>query len=69
MPVKKGFGALRKCEREDEMDGQILEGKRILVVDDEPDVLETVKEILASSQVVTVGSFDEARATHCRRIL
>ena len=44
------------------MDGQILEGKRILVVDDEPDVLETVKEILASSQVVAVGSFDEALA-------
>jgi DNA-binding NtrC family response regulator len=47
---------------EDEMAGQILEGKRILVVDDEPDVCETVKEALASSQVVTAGSFDEALA-------
>ncbi len=42
------------------MAGQILEGKRILVVDDEPDVCEVVKEALASSQVVTAGSFDEA---------
>ncbi len=42
------------------MDAQILEGKRILVVDDEPDILDTVKEVLASSQVVPVGSFDEA---------
>lgn len=44
------------------MAGQILEGKRILVVDDEPDVCETVKEALASSQVATAGSFDEAHA-------
>lgn len=44
------------------MAGQILEGKRILVVDDEPDVCETVKEALASSQVATAGSFDEALA-------
>ncbi len=44
------------------MDGQILEGKRILVVDDEPDILETVAEVLPSSHVVTVGTFDDARA-------
>ena len=44
------------------MDGQILQGKRILVVDDEPDVLDTVVEVLASCQVVTAKSFDEARA-------
>jgi len=44
------------------MAGQILDGKRILVVDDEPDVCETVKEALASSQVGTAGSFDEAIA-------
>jgi DNA-binding response OmpR family regulator len=62
MAARNGFGDLRARDREDEMDGQILAGKRILVVDDEPDVLETVKEILASPQVVTVGSFDEARA-------
>lgn len=44
------------------MDGQILQGKRILVVDDESDVLDTVVEVLAASQVVTAESFDEARA-------
>jgi DNA-binding NtrC family response regulator len=31
------------------------------VVDDEPDILDTVKEVLASSQVVVAGSFNEAR--------
>lgn len=40
---------------------QTLEGKRILVVDDEPDVLDTAKELLSSAHVVTVGNFDEAR--------
>ena len=43
------------------MDSRILEGKRILVVDDEPDILETVKEVLSSSHVTTVGTFEEAR--------
>ena len=40
---------------------KILEGKKILVVDDEPDVLETVTDLLESSQVVTAGSFEDAR--------
>jgi DNA-binding NtrC family response regulator len=44
------------------MADQILEGKRILVVDDESDVLDTAKELLATSHVVAVKSFDEARA-------
>lgn len=39
---------------------EILEEKRILIVDDEPDILETVAGILSSSKVVTAGSFDEA---------
>jgi DNA-binding NtrC family response regulator len=38
-----------------------LEEKKILVVDDEPDVLETAAELLESSRVVTAGSFEEAR--------
>jgi CheY-like chemotaxis protein len=42
------------------MDLKILEGKRILVVDDEPDIREIVSELLIPSQVVTVGDFDEA---------
>ena len=40
---------------------KILEEKRILVVDDEPDVLETVTDLLESSQVVAAGNFEEAR--------
>jgi DNA-binding response OmpR family regulator len=42
------------------MDFQIIEGKRILVVDDEPDVLDTVAEVLGTAQVITCGTFDRA---------
>lgn len=38
-----------------------LKGKRILVVDDEPDVLETLEDLLAEADVRTAGSFEEAR--------
>jgi len=41
---------------------KILEEKKILVVDDEPDVLETVSNILDSSKIVTADNFDEALA-------
>jgi len=44
------------------MTEQILEAKKILVVDDEPDILTTVKDLLSSSNVVAVSNFDEARA-------
>jgi len=40
---------------------QILEGKRILVVDDEPDVLDTVVELLSSAKVTTAANYDDAR--------
>jgi DNA-binding NtrC family response regulator len=40
---------------------RILEGKKILVVDDEPDVLETVIDLFDSSQIITAGSFEDAR--------
>ena len=40
---------------------KILEGKKILVVDDEPDILETVIDLFDSSHIVTAGSFEEAR--------
>ncbi len=43
------------------MDIEILKGKRILVVDDEPDILETVADLLNNSSVVCVEKFDEAR--------
>jgi CheY-like chemotaxis protein len=48
-------------KKENEMVGQILEGKRILVVDNEREVLGMVAEALATSEVVTVGNVDEAR--------
>jgi len=39
----------------------ILEGKTLLVVDDEHDVLETVEDLLPMSRVVTAASFERAR--------
>jgi DNA-binding NtrC family response regulator len=42
-------------------DYAILEGKRILVVDDEPDVLGTVRDELDQCIVITAGSFAEAQ--------
>ena len=41
-------------------DFDILEGKRILVVDDEPDVLETLEEMLDMCLVDTAPSFETA---------
>lgn len=38
----------------------ILKGKKILVVDDEPDILETLKEILAECDVETATTFESA---------
>lgn len=37
-----------------------LEGKSVLVVDDEPDVLDTVAELLEMCEVTTAGSYDAA---------
>jgi len=39
----------------------LLEGKKILIVDDEPDILETLEELLPMCDVVTVSRFDEAK--------
>lgn len=44
-------------ERED-----LLAGKKILVVDDEPDVLETLRGLLDTADVVTAESFGAAKA-------
>jgi DNA-binding NtrC family response regulator len=40
---------------------KMLEGKRILVVDDEPDVLETLEDILSMCEVVKASSFEEGK--------
>lgn len=39
----------------------LLAGKRILVVDDEPDVVEILKNLLDMCEVVTASSFDAAK--------
>ena len=41
---------------------EILKGKRILLVDDEPDVLETLEELLDMCDIHTAASFDAAVA-------
>ena len=41
-------------------DDLILEGRKVLVVDDEPDILETIEELLYTCEVDTAASFDEA---------
>lgn len=43
-------------ERED-----LLTGKRILIVDDEPDVLETLNELLPMCQVMKASNFEEGK--------
>lgn len=43
------------------MDNQsILDNKKVLVVDDEPDILETLEELLDTCLVDTAASYDEA---------
>jgi len=39
----------------------ILKGKKILIVDDEPDVLSTLEELLDMCEVVKAGTFEEAK--------
>jgi DNA-binding NtrC family response regulator len=38
-----------------------LDGKRILIVDDEPDVLEALQELLPMCRIETAASFEEAK--------
>ncbi len=40
---------------------QIIEGKRVLVVDDEKDILETLAELLDICKIDTASSFEEAK--------
>jgi len=43
-------------------DTGLLKGKRVLVVDDEPDILAAVEELLDMCKVVKAATFDEASA-------
>ena len=43
------------------METSLLDYKRVLVVDDEPDVLTTVEELLPMCEVVTAATFDQAK--------
>ncbi|MFQ5485678.1 MAG: response regulator [Desulfobacterales bacterium] len=42
-------------------ENHLLEGKRILIVDDEPDVLETLADLLTVCVVKTASTFDQAK--------
>ncbi len=42
-------------------ESSLLEDKTVLIVDDEPDVLETLEELLSMCELVTASSFDEAK--------
>ena len=42
-------------------DESILEGKRILLVDDEPDVLDTLEDLLPMCDVEKAASYEEAK--------
>ncbi|MFC1833479.1 response regulator [Thermodesulfobacteriota bacterium] len=53
MPLKNANSDHGKEQR-------LLKSKRILVVDDEPDVLETVRDILDMCQIETAGNFERA---------
>jgi nucleotide-binding universal stress UspA family protein/CheY-like chemotaxis protein len=50
-----------KFELNDISTEDLLKDRRVLVVDDEPDILETVEELLDMCNLDTVSSFDEAR--------
>ena len=39
----------------------LLDGKKILIVDDEPDVLDTLEDLLSMCKVVKATSFEEAK--------
>ena len=43
------------------MKRNLLEGKKVLIVDDEPDVLETLEESLTMCQVSKASSFSQAK--------
>ena len=42
-------------------DSKLLEGKKVLVVDDEPDILGALEELLDMSELVTASTFEQAK--------
>jgi len=42
-------------------EGRLLDGKKILAVDDEPDILRVLEELLSMCDVVTASTFQEAK--------
>ena len=38
----------------------LLDGKKVLIVDDEPDILDTLEDLLPMCRVVKASSFEEA---------
>ncbi|WP_299978023.1 response regulator [Desulfobacula sp.] len=40
---------------------KLLEGKKILIVDDEPDVIDSLIELLSSCKIDTASSYDEGK--------
>lgn len=55
-----------ECHRKTQGDITITEkslsdGKRILIVDDEPDILETLEDLLPMCDVVKAFTFEEAK--------
>jgi len=42
-------------------DNSLLQGKKILIVDDEPDVLEALEDLLDMCEVVKASSYDDAK--------
>jgi CheY-like chemotaxis protein len=42
-------------------EANLLDGKKILVVDDEPDILVVLRELLSMGDVITASSFHEAK--------
>jgi len=41
----------------------LLEGKRILIVDDEKDVLDTLRQLLSMCKITTASTFEQARVS------
>jgi len=44
------------------MEKSLLKGKKVLIVDDEPDILETLEELLSECDLKKASAFEEAKA-------